>query len=126
MTSDAGQSGRSSITVRATDAAGLWTTATYVFDVNYTNQAPSIDFDVQYIGGGTFEVIGMVFDDDAVLEGLFVEFCGAFDIRASVSANGSFSFCIIVAEEDWGEVTATTTDFQGLTSLAVVRTVDVT
>ena len=126
LNSAMGESGRSSITVRATDVAGLWTTATYVVDVNYTNQAPSLDFDVQFIGSNTFEVIGMVLDDDAVLEGLYVEFCGAFDVRASVAADGSFSFCIIVPEEDWGDVTAIVTDFQGATSLAVERTVTVT
>jgi hypothetical protein len=64
-------------------------------------------------------------DDDPNLEGNYVYFEGAFNMRASVAADGSFSFDVIVPPAQWGQVTGTVTDAQGL-SFEVERTVTVT
>jgi hypothetical protein len=122
----AGQSGRSTVTVKATDAAGLWTTTSYVIDVNYTNQIPVVDFEVFPVEGTMFWVVGNVFDDDLNLEGLYVDFCGAFNARAWVEADGSFEFCIVVPESNWSIVTGTVTDLQNATSAPDDETVGIT
>jgi hypothetical protein len=122
----AGQSGRSTVTVKATDAAGLWTTTSYVIDVNYTNQIPTLDFDVFLVENTTFWVVGNVLDDDLSLEGLYVDFYGAFNARAWVEADGSFEFWIVVPESSWGTVTGTLTDLQNGTSLPDDETVGIT
>jgi hypothetical protein len=100
--------------------------ASYVIDVNYTNQIPVVDFEVFPIGGNTFRVLGNVFDDDVNLEGLYVNFSGAFDARASVKADGSFDFYVVVPQSDWGIVTGTVTDLQNAMSFPDDETVEVT
>jgi hypothetical protein len=122
----ANQSGRSTITVKATDTAGIWTTASYVVDVNYANQLPTLSFVVLLVEGITFRVIGSVGDDDANLEGLYVVFSGAFEARASVREDGSFEFCVIVPETDWGTVYGEVTDLQSDTPGTDEDTVGVT
>jgi hypothetical protein len=126
LNSAAGQSGRSTVTVKATDAAGLWTTTSYVIDVNYTNQIPILDFEVLPCEGTTFWVVGSVLDDDLNLEGLYVDFYGAFNVRASVEADGSFEFYIVVPMSNWGTVTGTVTDLQNGISLPDDETVGIT
>jgi hypothetical protein len=83
-----------------------------VVDVNYTNQLPSLSFVVLLEEGITFRVVGNVVDDDVNLEGLYVEFYGAFDARASVKADGSFEFFVVVPESNWGTVFGAVTDLQ--------------
>jgi hypothetical protein len=121
-----GASGRAQITVRATDAAGLSTTATYVIDVNYLNVAPDLLFHVAFVSGQTFHVSGSMIDDDANLEGNYVTFSGAFNMRASIMSDGSYSFDVIVPREQWGEVTARAYDAQGLSSPEREQTAAVT
>jgi hypothetical protein len=60
------------------------------------------------------------------LEGNYVYFEGAFNMRASVAADGSFSFDVIVPQEQWGEVCGYVSDAQGSWSAVVERTVAVT
>jgi hypothetical protein len=120
------QSGRGTVTVKATDQVGLWTTVTYVVDVNYTNQLPTLSFVVLPVEGTTFRVVGSVTDDDVNLEGLYVEFSGAFDARASVRADGSFEFCVVVPESDWGTVYGAVTDLQSDIAATHEDTVGVT
>jgi hypothetical protein len=60
------------------------------------------------------------------LEGLYVDFCGAFNARASVEADGSFEFYIVVPVSNWGTVTGTVTDLQNATSPEVDKTVGIT
>ncbi|HEX6963714.1 MAG TPA: dockerin type I domain-containing protein [Lacipirellula sp.] len=126
LNSAAGQSGRSTITVKATDSSGLWTTATYVVDVNYTNSRPWLDFEVRQVEGSTFEIVGYVLDDGVSPEGMIVNFSGAYVGRASVYPDGSFAFAVIIPPENWGNIYATVTDFQGSTSDLVIRTAAVT
>jgi hypothetical protein len=84
-----------------------------------------LNFEVFLVEGTTFWVVGSVLDDGA-LEGLYVDFSGAFDARASVRADGTFDFYIIVPESNWGMVTGTVTDLQNGMSLPYEDTVDVT
>jgi hypothetical protein len=122
-----GASGRSEIVVKATDAAGLSTTATFVVDVAYTNTAPTLNYTIvpSELEVDTFIVSGTVSDDGNV-EGLLVEFFGRFNLRASVKADGSFSFAVVVYEENWGTEWARVADFQGLYSTTVERFVGMT
>jgi hypothetical protein len=108
-------SGCSKIVVKATDDSGQSVFATFVADVAYANQAPLLDFWVEPEGANTFRVQGFVLDDDDV-EGLFVQFWGAFNMRATVQANGWFEFDIILHESDWGVEFGRVADFQGLSS----------
>jgi hypothetical protein len=120
-----GKSGRSEIVIKATDAIGLNTFATYVADIAYANQVPVLYYTVEPVGANTFRVFGMVGDDDSV-EGLFVEFQGSFDVRTTVGADGWFEFSVIVHEPDWGLEWARVSDFQELNSDLVERYVGVT
>jgi len=120
-----GASGRSKIIVKATDAAGLSTFATFVADVAYANQAPTLSYTVECVGADTFRIIGTVNDDDDV-EGLLVQFWGSFNLRATVKADRSFEFSVVVHEPDWGMEWAQVSDFQGISSPEVESYVGVT
>jgi hypothetical protein len=116
----ASASGRSEILVTATDAAGQSTTATFVVDVAYTNEAPGLDYWIEPVGADTFRVMGYVLDDDDV-EGLFVEFSGSFNTRATVGADGWFDFSVILYEPEWGTEWGKVRDFQNRYSPSVER-----
>jgi hypothetical protein len=118
-------SGRSEIVVMATDVGGLSTYATFVVDVAYQNFAPTLSYFVESIDVDTFRVVGYVSDDDDV-EGLLVHFWGPFNLRASVRADGSFEFTVIVHEPDWGTEWAKVIDLQGLPSIEAESYVGIT
>ena len=114
--------------MKATDAAGLSTTATYIIDVNYENQPPVFEeFDIQLRDGSndTFEVSGYVSYDDGPVEGLIVQFSGAYTGRATVLADGTFLFAIVLTQEEWGEVVAFVVDPQGGESLERIEPAEV-
>jgi len=115
LSSAPGASGRSEIVVRATDKSGLSTTTTVLVDVSYVNQAPQLYWNAEAAGSNEFWITGYVTDDYDV-EGLIVEFWGAFNLRATVRADGTFSFWVIVFEEDWGMAHAQVVDRHGLVS----------
>jgi hypothetical protein len=102
----------------------LSTTATFRVDVNYVNEDPALNFYVESSENNTFVIVGYVTDDDNV-EGLIVTFTGAFNLRATVQADGTFEFAVIVTEEEWGDVWGQVTDWQGLCSPFVERWVGV-
>jgi hypothetical protein len=122
----ASQSGRSIITVKATDAAGLTTTAAFSADVNYTNQAPILDFVPDYDGSDTWTIYGTV-TDDQVVRGMIVYFTGdVFTLRATVEEDGTFEFAVIVNPADWDIEWAYTIDSQGLESALAFDYIDIT
>ena len=115
MNTAAGASGRSTITVAAIDAAGQRIVTTLNVDVSYENQPPQFYFDAYTDGYNTWIIEGWVTDDEP-LQGLFVVFEGAFQARASVKADGTFTFAVIVDPADWGWETGHVADTRGLES----------
>jgi hypothetical protein len=118
-------SGRSSITVRATDAGGLSALATFSVLVNYTNLAPELHFEVDSVGYDTWRIFGYVLDD-GIVEGLIVRFYGVVDVRATVQADGTFDFLVIVEEENWDREFAQVADTENLDSLEAFFDIGVT
>ncbi len=116
----AGASGVSEITVRATDAAGLSVVETFHIHVNHANQRPTLDFEVMPVGYRTWLFVGNVYDDDDV-EGLIVTFSGATPIRATVAADGSFEFAIILDDDVSGSEWGTVADREGLWSYSLYK-----
>lgn len=111
-----GVSGRASVTVTATDSAGISTSSSASVDVNYVNQPPLIYCEApQYQSGYTWLISGIVADDGDV-EDLIVVFYGVFATRAAVYPDGSFEFAIILEGNPYGEEFAVTHDRQGLES----------
>lgn len=104
-------SGRSKITVSATDSSGLSVETILPADVGYTNTPPTIhDFVAIPLGYGTWEVSGSVEDDD-VVEGMIVELTGLFEARVVVRADGTFAFDYDAGSLS-GDVFAETSDRQ--------------
>lgn len=126
MNAASGQSGRSAITVRATDSVGLTSIATFFADVFYVNQPPVLDYIATSQGSDTWLISGSVSDPDDVVEGMLVNFSGVFDLRASVREDGTFEFAVIVDSEDWGWEWAQVVDPHGLASDSVLRVIGVT
>lgn len=121
-----GASGRSEITVRATDAAGLSVTTTFAANINSTTVNPYLTYVVIPEGYNAFRFVGEVSDDQPV-EGLLVVFTGALSLRASVQADGSFEFVVVLDEEDeGGSVWGVVLDGDGLSSNSVLGTIVVT
>jgi hypothetical protein len=111
-----GASGRSEVMVSATDPSGRVALTRYVVDVNYENQPPHFEFVAVHQGVNTWLVTGVVTDPDDEVEGMYAEFVGAFDARATVQADGTFAFAVIVEVEDWGMETAHAVDHHGRSS----------
>ena len=96
-------SGRSEITITATDTAGLSVDTKLTVDVDRTNAAPVISNYVSIVlPGHVWEVSGTVTDADDEVEGLLVELSGLFPQRVAVAADGSFYFRIIWMPGDPG------------------------
>lgn len=101
-------SGRSTITIAATDSGGLTVESSLTVDVDRINQPPVIsDYFVGPIGGFVWEFSGTVTDADDDVEGFVVELTGLFDQRVAVRDDGSFYFqrIILPGESDWEIVT---------------------
>ncbi len=113
-----GVSGRATITVRATDAGGLFVDTPITIDVNRENQAPIITFFVSDNGGaGTHYFQGHVTDPDDNVADLTVYIYGdLFETRCAVDENGDFQFAMILDEDAWGYEYAVTYDLEGLES----------
>lgn len=112
-----GASGRSTITVRATDLGGLFTDTPVTVDINYENQPPVISsLFFANAGVGTWIISGDVSDSDDDVSTFIVQFFGVFEIRSAVDEDGHFEFAVILDEDDWGVEYAVTYDPHGLES----------
>ena len=121
-----GMSGRSSITVSATDIDGLRTETTFFVDVNYENQPPWLTFTPSYEEDDTWIIGGYVTDDDDDVRGMIVVFTGVFEVRATVQDDGTFEFALVIDPSDWNEEWAYVLDPHGLSSAWVHRTISLT
>lgn len=111
------QSGRSNITITATDLGGLSVSAYLAVDVDYTNQSPVIsDYLGVNIGDDVWAISGTVADADDEVEGLIVELAGLFDARVVVQADGTFYFTTIIHPPTSGWESATAVDRHGAIS----------
>jgi hypothetical protein len=98
-----GASGRSAITVSATDRDGVATETTFFVDVDYENLPPSLSlYPPEFEEDETWTIRGYVTDADDDVRGMIVNFWGAFNLRATVQDDGTFSFVVHVDPEDWG------------------------
>jgi hypothetical protein len=104
-------SGRATIVVRATDAAGLSVDTDVCVDVNRENQPPVIDaFTIgDLLTAGMVWVSGHVVDDGDVSK-LYVQLTGVINVRAAVDENGNFGFAWWLPEGTEGLVKAQLTD----------------
>jgi hypothetical protein len=109
-------SGRSSITVSATDTSGLKTLNTFYADVAYQNVRPEIWATAAYQVDDTWVVEGIVTDADDDVVGMIVYFSGAFEARATVQDDGRFKFVVVVHQPEWDTETAFVVDPHGLSS----------
>ena len=117
-----GVSGRATIVVRATDAAGLFTDTDVTVDVDRQNQPPQInDFYIGSLGYNTWVVSGYVTDPDDDVSDFIVNFYGAFSMRSAVNEEGYFMFAVILEGENYEDEYAFTTDPHGLQSNVVVH-----
>lgn len=116
LNSASGQSGQSTIRVRATDQSGQQTDSYFQANVNYVNQRPVLEFWAESDEFDTWTIYCTVTDDGPV-EGLYIHFVGpVFETRAYVEADGSVLFAVIVDPEDWDLESAYVVDSQGLSS----------
>jgi len=110
-------SGRTTLTVQATDSQGLSVETNITVDADYVNQPPLIyDFWASQHPGNTWLFSGYVSDPDDDVEGWVLELGGVFDIRATVDENGYFEFAVILEEDEWGYEWVFATDPHGLIS----------
>jgi len=122
-----GASGRTTITVVATDSQGLSTTTSFATDVNYVNQPPVIyDYLAVQAPGNTWLFTGYVTDPDDDVEGWVLDFGGVFDLRATVNEDGYFEFAVILEDDEWGFEWVQAEDPHGLKSNAPERLIGLT
>ncbi len=120
-------SGRTTLTIRATDTQGLSTETSVAIDADYVNQPPVIyNYAAYQYPGNTWLFIGYVSDPDDDVEGWVLDFGGVFDTRATVDENGYFEFAVILEEDEWGYEWVIATDPHGLESNDPVRWVGLT
>lgn len=120
-------SGRTTITVRATDSQGLSTETSIGADSDYTNLPPVIvSYSAEQFPGNTWVFTGVVVDPDDDVEGWVLEFGGVFETRATVNKNGYFEFAVILDEEEWGYEWVQAEDPHGLKSNAPQRLIGLT
>jgi hypothetical protein len=112
----AGMSGRSTITIGAMDSNGAIVTTTLTADVSYENAPPQLEWTANYCGTDTWLIGGAVTDADDDVRGMIVEFHGVFDVRATVQADGTFEFTIIIDPAEWGMEWAFVLDWHGAMS----------
>ena len=110
-------SGRSIITITATDTNGLSVSTTLTADIDYQNQAPVIsDYLGVSLGSNVWAISGTVTDADDDVEGLIVELSGVFDARVAVQSDGTFYFTVILSPAMYGWESAITVDQHGTIS----------
>jgi hypothetical protein len=110
-------SGRSTLTISATDTGGLSIETTISVDVDYEDQPPCIsEYVASLAGANTWVISGRVSDPDDDTTGWTVNFDGVFDTRAAVWPDGRFEFAVIVDPNDWGWEHCITYDPHGLAS----------
>ncbi len=120
-------SGRTTLTVQATDTQGLTTETDVTIDADYVNLPPVIsNFWASQHPGNTWLFTGTVSDPDDDVEGWVVEFGGVFDLRATVDENGYFELAVVLEEDEWGYEWVITTDPHGLESNQPARWVGLT
>jgi hypothetical protein len=124
----AGASGQATITVRATDAGGLYVDSLVSVDVNYQDQPPYIsNLTFSSVGAGTWIVSGDVSDPDDNVANFIVQFYGVFQTRSAVNEQGHFAFAIILGNDGpVGMEYAKTFDPHGLQSNVPFGEVDLT
>ena len=112
-----GASGRTAITVSATDGDGVVTETTFFVDVDYENLPPMVIAWSEPAENDTYTIRGYVTDPDDDVRGMIVTFTGVFNLRATVQDDGTFSFAVYVDPEDvWGTEYAWVVDPHGLVS----------
>jgi hypothetical protein len=120
-------SGRSSITIRATDSDGLSVDTTVTIDVKRDNIPPEIlGFSVSSYQYGVFYVSGRVVDGDDDVSNAVVTFTGVFTARASVDELGYFLFAVYMRRWPAGIEYASTADIHGAASVTQWCEVNVT
>jgi hypothetical protein len=109
-----GVSGRSQVTIRATDGGGLSVDATLTVDVNRENLPPSIEyFNIGSLEAGVYLVSGRVVDGDDNVAGTVVYVWGLFSKRVAVDEQGEFAFPVLLAEDASGIEYALACDIHG-------------
>ncbi|MEM8945040.1 MAG: hypothetical protein AAGD11_07645 [Planctomycetota bacterium] len=121
-------SGRTNVTIRATDSQGLSTETSFPIDAGRENLPPVItDYLAQEYPGNTWLFTGYVSDPDDDVAGWIVTFGGVFDYRATVDNNGYFEFAVILDPgTGWGYEWAQAWDPAGLSSNTPSRWIGVT
>ncbi len=95
-----GLSGRTNLTIRATDSGGLFVETNLTIDVGYTNAGPILSGYSGMVGPQTWLLSGQVTDHDDSVEDFFIEFHGPEGIRrVSVQADGQFE-CVFIVHPD--------------------------
>jgi len=112
--------GSAELTVRATDADGMWVETSFMVHVEPVNDAPVISNFAGTEGPGDFWTFsGVVTDVDHNVAGMIVTFGGVladYHVTATVQANGTFSLTDEFPGLQSGAATAQTTDPGGLQS----------
>src|SRR5690606_36554734 len=94
-----GQTGRTNLTIRATDSGGLFVETTLTIDVGYQNAGPTITGYQAAVGVWTRVISGQLVDYDDNVGDFFVEFHGPEGIkRVSVQENGQFECTYILPQ----------------------------
>ena len=121
-----GVTGSASITLQATDAAGLIVQTTFVVNVS---AAPYVeDFRCVHEGGNTWTFSGSVTDTDDDVEGYVVTLGGvlaSYNYTVVVQADGTFALTVEVAGLQSGNATAQTVDSHGVQSNVATDWIDV-
>ncbi len=117
LNSAANVSGRSTLSISATDPDGLSVRTLVSADVDYNNQAPVIsNYVAAYQGSNAWNISGSVSDSDDDVTGWLVVLYGAIETRATVQSDGTFELTVAVLPDDWGDEECITYDPHGLAS----------
>jgi hypothetical protein len=112
-----GMSGRSAITIRATDSGGLFVDTEVIVEVGYQNVAPTIQAYAGLLGPHTWMIIGQLTDYDDAPDNFIMELTGEINKRFTVQEDGQFE-CVVIFSHDLDDYTfyLTTWDPQGAQS----------
>lgn len=123
-----GQSGRTNLTIRATDTGGLFVETTLTIDVGYENSIPDIRGYAASVGPQTWLVSGQLTDYDDNLDEFIIEFHGLDGIkRVTVQDDGQFECIFITPPEIFAyTVTAVTYDPHGAQSNMILFELGIT